>query len=115
MLMKQNSVRKMGLISLHVMKNCSPMHEFTYQELQKMLDLELGSADVTQRLESTKKDLADCLLFLQENQAKMKSLQETIAAQEKVKCQLEERIALRKISATKKPQSSVETKNEKER
>uniref|UniRef100_A0AAF5PPS2 Kinesin-like protein n=1 Tax=Wuchereria bancrofti TaxID=6293 RepID=A0AAF5PPS2_WUCBA len=60
--------------------------------LQKMSSLESGSGDVTQRLESTEKDLADCRLLLQQNEAKNKSLQETITAQEKVKRQLEEQV-----------------------
>uniref|UniRef100_A0A0R3RG82 Kinesin-like protein n=1 Tax=Elaeophora elaphi TaxID=1147741 RepID=A0A0R3RG82_9BILA len=59
---------------------------------QKMSSLESGSGDVTHRLESTEKDLADCRLLLQQNEAKNKSLQETITAQEKVKRQLEEQV-----------------------
>ncbi|VDN24100.1 unnamed protein product [Gongylonema pulchrum] len=60
--------------------------------LQKVSNLESGSGDVAQRLEATEKDLADCRLQLQQNEAKNKSLQETIAAQEKVKRQLEEQV-----------------------
>ncbi|MCP9259625.1 Kinesin-like protein [Dirofilaria immitis] len=60
--------------------------------LQKMSNLESGSGDVTHRLEITEKELADCRLFLQQNEAKNKSLQETIAMQEKVKRQLEEQV-----------------------
>ncbi|KAK6101470.1 Kinesin motor domain family protein [Brugia pahangi] len=60
--------------------------------LQKMSSLESGSGDVTQRLETTERDLADCRLLLQQNEAKNKSLQETITAQEKVKRQLEEQV-----------------------
>ncbi|VDK68660.1 unnamed protein product [Litomosoides sigmodontis] len=59
---------------------------------KKMSSLESGSGDVTQKLESTEKDLADCRLLLQQNEAKNKSLQETITAQEKVKRQLEEQV-----------------------
>lgn len=63
-----------------------------YTLFQKMSSLESGSGDVTQRLETTEKDLADCRLLLQQNEAKNKSLQETITAQEKVKRQLEEQV-----------------------
>ncbi|VDK71781.1 unnamed protein product [Onchocerca ochengi] len=59
---------------------------------KKMSNLESGSGDVTHRLETTEKELADCRLLLQQNEAKNKSLQETIAVQEKVKRQLEEQV-----------------------
>ncbi|VDN07283.1 unnamed protein product [Thelazia callipaeda] len=58
----------------------------------KMSNLESGSGDVTQRLETTERELADCRLLLQQNEAKNKSLQETITIQEKVKRQLEEQV-----------------------
>ncbi|VDK59235.1 unnamed protein product, partial [Gongylonema pulchrum] len=38
--------------------------------LQKVSNLESGSGDVAQRLEATEKDLADCRLQLQQNEAK---------------------------------------------
>ncbi|OZC09470.1 kinesin heavy chain family protein [Onchocerca flexuosa] len=59
---------------------------------KKMSSLESGSGDVTHRLETTEKELADCRLLLQQNEAKNKSLQETIAVQEKMKRQLEEQV-----------------------
>ncbi|VDO26429.1 unnamed protein product [Onchocerca flexuosa] len=63
-----------------------------YALFQKMSSLESGSGDVTHRLETTEKELADCRLLLQQNEAKNKSLQETIAVQEKMKRQLEEQV-----------------------
>uniref|UniRef100_A0A915PXY0 Kinesin heavy chain n=1 Tax=Setaria digitata TaxID=48799 RepID=A0A915PXY0_9BILA len=70
--------------------------------IKKMSSLESGSGDVTQRLEITEKELADCRLLLQQNEAKNKSLQETITAQEKAKRQLEEQVDMlnEKLAAT---------------
>uniref|UniRef100_A0A915BL61 Kinesin-like protein n=1 Tax=Parascaris univalens TaxID=6257 RepID=A0A915BL61_PARUN len=60
--------------------------------LQKVSNLESGSGDVTQRLEASEKELAECRLQLQQNELKNKTLQETIAEQEKTKRQLEEQV-----------------------
>ncbi|KHN87757.1 Kinesin heavy chain [Toxocara canis] len=60
--------------------------------LQKVSNLESGSGDVTQRLETSEKELAECRLQLQQNELKNKTLQETIAKQEKTKRQLEEQV-----------------------
>lgn len=60
--------------------------------LQKVSNLESGSGDVTQRLETTEKELTECRLQLQQNEVKNKTLQETIAEQEKIKRQLEEQV-----------------------
>uniref|UniRef100_F1KTF7 Kinesin-like protein n=1 Tax=Ascaris suum TaxID=6253 RepID=F1KTF7_ASCSU len=60
--------------------------------LQKVSNLESGSGDVAQRLEASEKELAECRLQLQQNELKNKTLQETIAEQEKTKRQLEEQV-----------------------
>lgn len=60
---------------------------------QKVSNLESGSGDVAQRLEASEKELAECRLQLQQNELKNKTLQETIAEQEKTKRQLEEQVA----------------------
>lgn len=60
--------------------------------LQKVSNLETGSGDVTMKMEAMEKELAECRLQLNQNEAKNKSLQETIAAQEKAKRVLEEQV-----------------------
>ena len=44
------------------------------------------------KLETMEKELADCRLQLNQNEAKNKTLQETIASQEKAKRSLEEQV-----------------------
>ncbi|VDN53580.1 unnamed protein product [Dracunculus medinensis] len=62
--------------------------------LQKVSNLESGSGDFAQKLETTEKELAECRLQLHQNEAKNKTLQENIASQEKIKRQLEEQVDL---------------------
>lgn len=54
--------------------------------------MESGSGDVVKRLETANKDLADTRLQLQQLEAKNKTHQESIVAQEKDKRQLEDDI-----------------------
>lgn len=61
--------------------------------LQKVSNLESGSGDVAQKLESVEKELASCRLQLQQKEAKNNALQETITEQEKMKRQLEEQVS----------------------
>ncbi|VDK58408.1 unnamed protein product, partial [Anisakis simplex] len=67
----------------------------------KVSNLESGSGDVTQRLETTEKELTECRLQLQQNEVKNKTLQETIAEQEKIKRQLEEQASLQELQVVK--------------
>lgn len=62
--------------------------------LQKVSNLESGSGDFAQKLETTEKELAECRLQLHQNEAKNKTLQENIASQEKIKRQLEEQVRI---------------------
>uniref|UniRef100_A0A0N5AF36 Kinesin-like protein n=1 Tax=Syphacia muris TaxID=451379 RepID=A0A0N5AF36_9BILA len=60
--------------------------------LQKVSSLESGSGDVTMKMDAMEKELVECRLQLNQNEAKNKTLQETIAAQEKAKRNLEEQV-----------------------
>jgi len=59
---------------------------------QKAADLANGSGDVEKRLETAESELSNCRLQIQQLDAKNKSLQETVDAQEKQKRSLEDEL-----------------------
>ena len=62
------------------------------QIFKKLIQLESGSGDAQKRMEDVNKELADCKLQIQQMDAKNRSLQQTMEAQEKQKRQLEDEL-----------------------
>lgn len=58
----------------------------------KVANLETGSTDATQKLESVEKELSDCRIQLQQHEGKMKTLQESMQEVESKKRELEETV-----------------------